>query len=110
MEKIADEVKKAKTFSIQMDATQDISGQDQCSIVVRYVRKGSVRERLLSVVEAGGTSGLELFNLLKKTLDRLKIDIVSCVGDSFHGAAKMSGKYQGVQAKIKEVASKHIHV
>eukprot|EP00112_Aurelia_sp_Birch-Aquarium-sp1_P013563 Seg2881.3 transcript_id=Seg2881.3/GoldUCD/mRNA.D3Y31 product="Zinc finger MYM-type protein 1" protein_id=Seg2881.3/GoldUCD/D3Y31 len=109
-EKIANEVKKAKIYSIQMDTTQDISGQDQCSIVVRYVDKGSVHERLLSVVKAGGTSGLELFNLLKTTLDRLKIYIVNCVGDSFDGAANMSGKYQGVQAKITEVASKHIHV
>ena len=41
-EKIADEMKKAKIFSIQMNTTQDISGQDQFSIVVRYVCKGSV--------------------------------------------------------------------
>eukprot|EP00795_Rhopilema_esculentum_P000990 gene990-10764_t len=92
-EEIANEVKGTKIYSIQMDTTQDISGQDQCSIVVRYADKGSVHERLLSVVKAGGTSGLELFNLLKTTLDRLKIDIVNCVGDSFDGAANISAPW-----------------
>ena len=109
-EKIADEVKRAKIYSIQMDTIQDISGQDQCSIVVRYANGGSVHEKLLRVVKASGTSGLDLFNLLKSTLDRLKLDVVNCVGDSFDGAANMFGKYQAVQAKITEVAPRHIHV
>ena len=32
------------------------------------------------------------------------------MGDSFDGAANMSGEYKGVQARISEVASNHIHV
>ena len=93
-----------------MDSTQDISSQDQCSIVKRYASKGEVHERLLSVVKANGSSGEALFNLLKSTLDRLQLDISNCVGDSFDGAANKSGEYKGVRARISEVASNHIHV
>ena len=32
------------------------------------------------------------------------------MGDSFDGAANMSGEYKSVQASIREVASNHIHV
>ena len=61
-------------------------------------------------MKANGSSGEALFNLLKSTLDRLQLDISNCVGDSFDGAANMSGECKGVQAGIGQVASSHIHV
>ena len=108
-ERIANDVRAAGIYSIEIDSTQDISSQDQCSIVIRYARKGEVHERLLRVMK-GNSSGKALLNLLKSTLDRLQLDISNCVGDSFDGAANMSGEYKGVQARISEVASNHIHV
>ena len=74
-ERMANDVRAAGIYSIEMDSTQDISSQDQCSIVIRYASKGEVHERLLSVVKANGSSGGALFNLLKSTLDRLQLDI-----------------------------------
>ena len=109
-ERIANDVRAAGIYSIEMDSTQDITSQDQCSIVIRYTSKGEVHERLLSIVKANGSSGEALFNLLKSSLDRLQLNISNCVGDSFDGAANMSGEYKGVQARISEVASNHIHV
>ena len=109
-EKIANDVRAAGIYSIEMDSTQDISSQVQCSIVIRYASKGEVHERLLSVLKANGSSGEAFFNLLKSALDRLQLDISNCVGDSFDGAANMSGEYKGVQARISEVASNFIHV
>ena len=40
----------------------------------------------------------------------MSIDIQNCIGDSFDGAANMSGQYRGVQARISEVADNHVHV
>ena len=61
-------------------------------------------------MKAGSATGEGLFNLLKANLNRLSIDIQNCIGDSFDGAANMSGQYRGVQARISEVADNHVHV
>ena len=108
-ESIAGEVKSAGMFSVEMDTTQYITTQDQCSIVVRYVYDGHVSERLLSPVKATSGTGEALFIILKNMLEKYGIDIKKCVGDSFDGAANMSGIYNGVSAKIASVASLHVH-
>lgn len=47
-------------------------------------------------------------DLAKKVLDALSqdldISILNCVGQSYDNASNMSGKYTGLQARIKEVA------
>ena len=43
-------------------------------------------------------------------LEYLSIEIKFCIGDNFDGAANLSGQYNGVQAKVKEVASMYVHV
>ena len=97
-------------FSVEMDTTQDVTMQDQCSIVLRYVHDGHVSERVLSLVKSTSATGASLFTLLKNTISEyVGLDIKNCVGDSFDGAANMSGIYNGVAAKIASVASLHIH-
>ena len=107
---VSKEVQEAKIFSVEMDTTQDISCQDQCSIIVRYALKGVVFERLLFLVKAESATGEGLFILLKANLNRLSIDIQNCIGDSFDSAANMSGQYRSEQARISEVADNHVHV
>ncbi|KAI6659694.1 hypothetical protein LOD99_14619 [Oopsacas minuta] len=46
---IVQEVKKPGIDSIQIDATQDITTTDQCSVIIRYVTD-QVHERLLAFV------------------------------------------------------------
>ena len=107
---ISKEIQETKIFSVEIDTTQDVSCQDQCSIILRYAHRGVVLERLLFLVKAESSTGEGLFNLLKANLDRLSINIEHCTGDSFDGAANMSGQYRGVQARIGEVAENHVHV
>ena len=97
---ISKEIQEAKIFFVEINTTQDVSCQDQCSIILRYAHKGVVLERLLFLVKAESSTGECLFNLLKANLDRLSINIENWVGDSFDGAANMSGQYRGVQARI----------
>ena len=82
----------------------------QCSIILRYALKGVGFERLLFLVKAESATVEGVFNLLKANLNRLSIDIQNCIGDSFDGAANMSGQYRGVQARISEVVDNHVHV
>lgn len=46
---IANDVRKAGMFSVQLDTTQDITTQDQCSVILRYVTD-TVHERLVALV------------------------------------------------------------
>ena len=96
-------------FSVEMDTTQDVTTQDQCFIVLRCVHNGHVSERLLSLIKSTSGTGASLFSLLKNTLEKYGSGIANCVGDSFDGAANMSGIYNGVAAKIASVASLHVH-
>ena len=89
-ESIAEEVKSAGMFSVEMDTTQDVTTQDQCSIVLRCVHNGHVSERLLSLVKSMSGTGASLFSLLKNTLEKYGLGIANCVGGSFDGAANMS--------------------
>ena len=107
---IAKEIKDENMFSIEMDTTQDVSCADQCSIVVRYTYEGIIIEKLLFLLKAEGSSGENLYTLMEEQLKKLNIEIRQCIGDSFDGAANMSGQYKGVQARIKEVADNHVHV
>ena len=72
---IVNEARRAGMFSVEMDTTQDITTQDQCSIVLRYVHDGDVHEWLLSLVKTTSTSGESLFVLLKDTLEKHNLDI-----------------------------------
>ncbi|GBM51372.1 hypothetical protein AVEN_270047-1 [Araneus ventricosus] len=79
-----------------MDSTQDNTSIDQFSILIRYVFKGIICERLLSVVPSNDSTGQGLFNLLSQTLEHHKIDPRKCSSDSTDGAASYHGQYKGL--------------
>ena len=85
-------------FLIQVDSTQDISSQDQCSIVVRYICDDLVHERLLAVIKCHDSSGERFKNMVMNVLKSKNINIKTCVGISTDGAAKMRGEYKGLSA------------
>lgn len=99
---IANEVKQAQQFTVQVDSTQDISVIEQCAIIVRYVdEKGEVQERLLNVAEVPITTGIALKNKLQGILKDVGLNEENIIGCSFDGAANMSGQYNGLQAHIQ---------
>lgn len=61
---IVKEVKNAGMFSAQIDSTQDISADDQCAIVLRYVVRNRAKERLVRLVNLDISSGKCLLTLL----------------------------------------------
>jgi hypothetical protein len=66
-DRIFDELGDRK-FSVQMDGSQDTSVIDQETIVLRYVRREDVKERLFAVKKITDASGEGLFTLLKNAL------------------------------------------
>lgn len=77
---ISKEVIEAGMYSIQLDTTQDTSISDQCSIIIRYVSKFSVKERLIAMVKCKSSTGEAFVELLLNVLKTANIDILNCVG------------------------------
>jgi len=60
-------------FSTQLDITQDTSVSDQGSIIIRYVSKFNVKERLISMVKCKTSTGEPFVELLLNVLKTANI-------------------------------------
>lgn len=90
-------------FSIIIDGTQDISGAEQESICLRYVDEDLVpHEVFIGLYEVSGTAGVEIAKMAMDVLLRLNILMTCLRGQTYDGAAKMSGAYSGAQAVLKK--------
>lgn len=107
-ESISADIKKAGMFSVQLDTTQDITGKDQCSVILRYVTD-PVHERLFAVIQCSTTTGQSFVSLLTEILDRLKLDIGLCGSNSTDGAS-MQGQYRCCSALMASKYPTHQHV
>lgn len=63
---IAEEVRHAGMFSVQIDTTQDITSKDQCSVILRYVTD-VIHERLIAMVDCESSAGQHFVDLLEKS-------------------------------------------
>ncbi|GBP66423.1 Mariner Mos1 transposase [Eumeta japonica] len=60
-------------------------------------------ERFLKFIAHIGHKSQDMADAIIKTLDMFEINILDCRGQSYDNAANMSGIYNGLQAKIKEL-------
>ncbi|CAI6373604.1 unnamed protein product [Macrosiphum euphorbiae] len=104
------EVQAAGMFSIQIDTTQDISVQDQCSIIIRYVNMIGVNEKLFAVVTMQDSKGKSFHTMLEDILTKNGLDIKNCIGNATDGAANMQGKYNGFSAWLSKSSPNQVHV
>uniref|UniRef100_A0A182JTC3 DUF4371 domain-containing protein n=1 Tax=Anopheles christyi TaxID=43041 RepID=A0A182JTC3_9DIPT len=80
--RIVEDVKAAKYYSIKVDTTPDIARIDLLTFIIRYV--ASYEQEVLD------------------NLDNLGLNISNWRGQSLDNASNMSGKYSGLQARIKQ--------
>lgn len=81
LKSIANDVREAGMFSTQLDTTQDISVQDQCSVVVRYVNSKGIQEKLLSLVTVQKSTGKSFADMLTNISSENDLDIKKCIGN-----------------------------
>lgn len=70
------EIKDSKYYSIVLDCTQDVSHQEQMSVVVRIVslvKTPEIKEHCLGFLIAPESIGLGLSTLILKSLEELNI-------------------------------------
>lgn len=100
---IVSEITEAEYFSISVDSSPDITHTDQLSFCIRYVLDDSIFERFLAFIPIHGHSAENLFDTVLNFLKDNQIDIKYCRGQSYDNENSMSGKYSGLQARIKQV-------
>lgn len=89
-------------YSIIIDGTQDITGTEQESICLRYIDHDFIpREEFVGLL-VSLTTGQNLANVAKDVLLRLNLSLGGLRGQTYDGAANMSGKYAGVQAFLRQ--------
>jgi len=62
------------------------------SIVIRYVHKYSIHERVVSLSHVISMTGKSLGDIIIEKLNSLNIPLINMVGKGFDGASNMSGK------------------
>ena len=85
-----------------MDSTPDETHVDQLTLIFRYMEARSPVERFLTFIPNAGHKAQDMFNAFMTFLEFHGIDIKDCRGQSYDNANAMSGKYSGLQARVKE--------
>ena len=101
MEVIINEVQEAKYYSISVDSTPDITHTDQLSITIRYVLPSGPVERFLTYVPISTHTGEGIADVVLEFLRKKSVDVDDIRGQSYDNASNMSGKYKGVQQRIR---------
>jgi hypothetical protein len=102
---IVAEITNSKYFSVSVDSTPDLTHVDQLTVIIRYVNEQfeSV-ERFLTFLQIERShTGQNLADCLLAYLDSQSIDIMNCRGQSYDNASNMSGRYNGMQARLKAI-------
>jgi hypothetical protein len=101
---IVREVKAAKYNAISVDSTPDISHVDQLTFMLRYITKdGTPVERFLKFIPISDHHGEALAHTILSTLEEHGLSLDDCRGQCYDNASNMSGKYQGVQTRLKQI-------
>ena len=103
LDTIVNELKECKFFSVSLDSTPDITKIDQLTLIMRYVLPTGPVERFFTFLGMDNHTGEELAQRLLDFLKKHGIEIKNCRGQSYDNASNMSGVYNGLQARIKEI-------
>ncbi|XP_077971366.1 zinc finger MYM-type protein 1-like [Styela clava] len=100
-----------KSFvSVIADESCDISGKEQLSIVLRYVKGGEVCERFTGLVEMDSVSAESISSNILTHLSGIGVDLQKLVGQGYDGATTMAGHVSGVQKRIRDKYPRAIFV
>lgn len=102
LNEITSRIKESRYYSVSLDSTPDESHVDQLTLVFRYMEKTKPVERFVKFMPNQGHKAQDMFDGLMKFLNAHSIDIRNCRGQSYDNAAAMSGRYNGLQAKVAQ--------
>lgn len=105
------QVKEAMYYSIIVDSTPDVSHVDQLTVILRFVNTaGEIKECFFGFVSIEHHDGAYLAKIITDVLNTFKIDLTKCRGQSYDNASNMSGKYSGLQTRLKEHSPNAVYI
>ncbi|XP_069503891.1 zinc finger MYM-type protein 1-like [Ambystoma mexicanum] len=103
--------KVTKHFAVLVDETKDISHKEQMSFVIRFVdQDGNIQEKAMGCYHMEKLDASSLAAAIHKSVRDAGLDWKNCVAQCYDGASVMSGCFNGVQAKIKEIAPQAVYI
>lgn len=95
----------AQCFGFIADEATDAATIEQMALCLRFYdgNENRIREEFLGFAECKATTGEALTDSFLENLRQKGVDIEKMRGQGYDGAANMSGKYRGVQARIRNV-------
>lgn len=100
---IVSELKESKYISLSVDSTPDLSHADQLTVIVRYLLHGKPVERFMTFLQIESHTAESLACNLVKYFETQTTDLMDCRGQSYDNASKMSGRYSGMQARLRAI-------
>ena len=110
LDEITEEIREAEYFTLLVDETKDLSKTEQLSFVIRYIFECDVHEEFIGFRPTEGLDAESLSNAIQDEMQQIGINIKNLVGQGYDGAAVMSGRYSGVQERIKEIVTQASYV
>lgn len=110
LEQITEQISAAGYCAVLADETKDVSRKEQLSVCVRYLYAGAVVERFVGFVEAKKLDAASLVALIEDKLAALHVTRDQLVAQCYDGAAVMSGRHSGVQARLREKYPNAVYV
>lgn len=104
---IISEINKADYVAVMADETTDCATLSQLVLLIRYELSGQIHERFMGFLAIKDHTAEGISGEILKELKNIGIDKnpQKLIAQSYDGAAVMSGKDNGVQAKIKSIYS-----
>lgn len=118
---IISDISSAPFFSLILDSTQDVSKVYQVSTIYRYVhiekdklgipKSIEIKEDFIRFSEAEGGTGEAMEEQTIEIFKENGLDIDKFRGIGLDGAASMSGKHNGLQARLRkrQKKAKYVH-
>lgn len=100
LSEITSRIKESRYYSISLDSTPGEGHVDQLTLVFRYMEKANPVERFVKFMPNQGHKAQDMFDGLVEFLEEHGIPMSNCRGQSYDNAAAMSGRYNGLQAKV----------
>ena len=105
------EIREAEIFSLIADEATDVCNKEQLCITIRWVNQSfEIYETPVELINVPKTDSDTLTMLIKDCLIRLGLPIGQCRGQTYDGAANMSGHIHGVAANLQQLESTAIYV
>lgn len=101
-QRVLSSINKFGVYTIMVDETKDLSKKEQMSFLLRFVDKDlNVCEKSIGCYHMKKSNAESLATEIMRILQTNKLDKMNCIGQCYDGASVMSGKYAGVQERIR---------